>query len=139
MAYDRVWNTRTLLPDGKVLIAGGYTNNGITDSAELYDPATGTWSETGRLFGARTKHTATLLLDGTVLVAGGVTEKLAYLKSAELYDPASGIWLDTARPNTGRYDHTATQLRDGSVLVAGGENPDGLVAAAELYVSTDGK
>ena len=120
--------------DGRVLVAGGFTGYDYLDSVELYDPATGTWSETTSLFGARYYHTATLLLDGTVLVACGATEKLAYLESAELYDPASSIWLDTARPNFGRYYHTATLLRDGTVLLAGGDSPDGIVATAELYL-----
>jgi len=63
-------HTATLLPDGMVLIAGG--KNGVPlASAELYDPASGTWTATGSLVAnARQTHTATLLLDGGVLVAG---------------------------------------------------------------------
>ena len=61
-------HTATLLPNGQVLVAGGATNTGI---AELYDPATGTWTTTGR-GRARQDHTATLLSDGRVLVVGGL-------------------------------------------------------------------
>ena len=134
MSAHRRWHTATLLTDGTVLVAGGFDDFNYLDSAELYDPATGIWTETTSLFGARAYHTATLLLDGTVLVACGATERLAYLASAELYESSSSIWLDTPRPNFGRYYHTATRLRDGTVLLAGGENPDGLVATAELYI-----
>src|SRR5438067_210073 len=63
--------TATLLPSGKVLVAGGQGRFGKLDSAELYDPATGSWSSTGSLGTERDSHTATLLPSGKVLVAGG--------------------------------------------------------------------
>src|SRR5437773_5331937 len=68
----RSQHTATLLPNGKVLVAGGGGINGSLASAELYDPASGTWAATGRLATARLEHTATLLPNGKVLVAGGV-------------------------------------------------------------------
>jgi hypothetical protein len=88
-------HTATLLLDGRVLVAGGGTANGISlNSTELYDPNTGEWSPTGNLHGGRQNHTATLLSDGRVLVAGGFTYDFpqSVLKSAELYDPATGAW-----------------------------------------------
>ena len=60
-----------MLPNGKVLVAGGYNNGTFLASAELYDPASGTWTATGSLVTARYAGTATLLPDGEVLVAGG--------------------------------------------------------------------
>jgi len=60
-----------LLPNGKVLVAGGYNGSTLVSSAELYDPASGTWTATGSLNTARGRHTATLLPNGKVLVAGG--------------------------------------------------------------------
>jgi hypothetical protein len=82
--------TATLLPDGKVLAAGG--SNGVSlASAELYDPASGTWAATAILNTARSDHTATLLPNGKVLVAGGINNSGA-VASAELYDLASGTW-----------------------------------------------
>ena len=69
----RYSQTATLLPDGKVLVAGGDADFYVAlASAELYDPATGNWTVTGSLNTARSYHTATLLHDGRVLVAGGV-------------------------------------------------------------------
>jgi hypothetical protein len=83
---SRVLHTATLLPNGKVLVAGGAGQNGPLDSAELYDPSTGSWAAAGNMITGREGHTATLLPDGRVLVAGSSGEPPA---SAELYDPGS--------------------------------------------------
>src|SRR6266581_6329977 len=82
-------HTATLLPNGKVLVAGGNHGHAASSSAELYDPATGTWTATGSLGTARALHTATLLATGKVLVAGGNNGPA--LSSAELYDPGLGF------------------------------------------------
>jgi hypothetical protein len=104
----RYGHTATLLPSGKVLVAAGVSGNFLT-SAELYDPASGTWTATGSLNTARYNHTATLLHNGKVLVVGGANGNGGnYLTSAELYDPASGTWTATGDLNTARSYHTAT-------------------------------
>jgi Galactose oxidase, central domain/Dockerin type I domain len=94
------WNhTATLLPNGKVLVAGGQGDTGSLASAELYDPASGTWTATGSLANGRDHHTATLLPDGKVLAAGGYNfDSGAALASAELYvsDGGGGLTLDSA-------------------------------------------
>jgi hypothetical protein len=101
MGSSRVWHTLTLLPEGKVLTAGGETDScggnfcrfaGSVTSAELYDPASGTFSPTGSMAQARETHTATLLNDGRVLLAGGVVYGgigafYGGTASAELYTP----------------------------------------------------
>src|SRR6266542_3453488 len=128
-------HTATLLPSGKVLVAGGQNGSGKLDRAELYDPVAGTWSSTGRLDVARRFHTATLLPSGKVLVAGGEANLPS---SAELYDPAMGTWTFTGNLNVGRGQHTATLLPSGKVLVAGGQNPSYL-NSAELYDPATGR
>ncbi len=125
LARGRLYNTATLLPNGKVLVAGGYNGNiGFVDEAELYDPASGTWSDAGSI-GARWAQTATLLPNGKVLLAGGraIQEEPGFT-SAKLYDPSTGVWSDTGSLNTGRAFHSATLLPNGKVLVSGGETFD---------------
>jgi len=90
MSTPRFEHTATLLPNGNVLVAGGYnvTNNGggvFLASAEVFDPARGTWTNTFPMDTPRYGHTATLLLDGQVLVAGGFNDADTGLTSAELF------------------------------------------------------
>lgn len=132
--------TATLLQNGNVLVAGGTTNgaNGInppTDSAEIYVPASGTWTNVGAMAVARYAHTATLLPNGKVLVADGVgiSNNYADLASAELFDPVSGLWTVTGTPNDARHGHTATLLSNGMVLIAGGYDGTNALGSAELY------
>jgi hypothetical protein len=83
-------HTATLLPDGRVIAAGGANTNYLA-SAELYDPAHGTWSATGRLAKARAGHTATLMDNSQLLVAGGITGGPFILASAELFAPVTEL------------------------------------------------
>jgi hypothetical protein len=140
LATARYAHTATLLPNGKVLVAGGGGGPDppyVVSSAELYDPATGTWMHSGSLATGRLRHTATLLPNGKVLAAGGLN--LTYLSSAELYDPATGTWTATGSLNRGRYVHTATLLPNGKVLATGGTtNGIHALASAELYSSDGG-
>jgi N-acetylneuraminic acid mutarotase len=132
-------HTATLLPNGKVLVAGGVDNNGhVLATAEIYDPASGTWTPTASLATARNGHTATLLPNGKVLVVGGNNENNIFFTSTELYDPASGTWSAAGSLNQSRSGHTATLLGSGKVLVAGGLRNSGQVATAELFDPASG-
>lgn len=86
----RFSHTATLLPTGKVLLAGGYLNlytyNGVLNTSELYDPAVDSWSAAAELSYGREYFTATLLQNGKVLVAGGVGHN-AVLSTTEIYGP----------------------------------------------------
>jgi WD40 repeat protein len=141
LATARQEHSATLLPNGQVLVAGGFDGSGtVLASAELYDPASGTWTATGSLATARHRHAATLLPNGQVLVAGGV-DNFNSLANAELYDPASGTWTATGSLNTARLSHTATLLPDGKVLVVGGDRSAQVfsaLASAELYDPASG-
>jgi N-acetylneuraminic acid mutarotase len=91
MSNDREEHTATLLPNGKVLVAGGDYNGNTLSSVELFDPATGTWTVTGSLTAAREYHTATLLPNGKVLVAAGINSSSGVLSRSELYDVGLGF------------------------------------------------
>jgi large repetitive protein len=139
LTVARSGHTATLLPNGKVLVAGGY-NGSYLSTTELYDPATGTWTATGAMNTAHEFHTATLLPNGKVLVAGGYNGgyKDLPLSSAELYDPASGTWTTIGSMHNSRGHHTATLLPSGKVLVAAGQGGIADVPYAELYDPASG-
>ena len=128
----RASHTATLLPNGKVLVAGGNYGSTNLSSAEFYNPVSNTWSAAGSLATGRYNHTATLLPSGKILVVGGFGNS-GCLASAELYDPVSNTWSAAGSLATARYQHTATLLSSGKVLVAGGCASSGGLASAQLY------
>jgi len=144
--YARFGYTSVSLKNGQELIAGGYihteipvvTNQNLS-TAQLIDPVTGTWAETGMLHHARYSHTATLLRNGTVLVVGGSSGSGQAIASSELYNPKNGEWTETGSLNVARYYHTATLQTDGKVLVAGGHNGRTPLSLKELYDPVTGK
>jgi len=140
--------TGTLLPGGDVLVTGR-----ATDFAELYNPATGQWSNASTGLGpciytqeCRLFSTATLLPTGKVLLAGGLVGLVSNPQTtagAMLYNPATNAWTATGSMTTGRESQTATLLPDGQVLMAGGtlyDHPSTghpgvlqILSSAELY------
>ena len=153
MSVKRWSHTATTLPDGRVLVAGGRTGLSSTptspffgvvlDTAELYDPATDSWSPTGSMNVARRSHTQTLLPDGRVLICGGgdnvSTSAQNAIASCETYDAATGMFTVVGNMTTPRLAHSVNLLDDGTVLIAGGSNGAGTSAPtnlAELYDPT---
>ena len=133
LSEPRTFHTSTLLPDGRVLIAGGCNAAGVVSATcEIYDHATGTLSPAASMDHGRIGHTATLLPDGRVLVAGGLGNYigadsfLAFVLSsardtAEIYDPLTDSWSPAANTmSTVRSGHTAEPLADGRVLLISG-------------------
>jgi Kelch motif. len=120
LQLGRFLHTSTLLTDGRVLIAGGLPNTGLTTSGtELLDPFTRSNSLSGSLIAPRNSHTATLLLNGKVLAVGGRSGNTNVL-STELYNPTTGTWAFSGSNISFRIYHTATLLPNGKVLVVGG-------------------
>jgi N-acetylneuraminic acid mutarotase len=152
----RISHTATLLQNGKVLIVGGracdvdgcplddllrqsFPFDRLLSSAELFDPATETFTATGSMSVARAGHAAILLKNGTVLVTGGLNPGGGSERTAEIYDPAAGGFTRVRDMAQGRVNHTASLLANGRVLIAGGAegslNDFGLypTQTAEIY------
>jgi hypothetical protein len=133
-------HTATLLQDGRVLLVGGRSNNCTIGcdspslaSAELFDPATGTFTTTGSLQKSRHSHAAVLLANGKVAVIGGTTtefqEDTDQVNTIELFDPVSGTFSHFGYLNSGRALASVLPLNNGKLLVAGGTGDSGLPMA----------
>ena len=127
--------TVTTLADGRALVVSGWIQGqGTVARAQLFDPATDTFSETGAPHSGRIVHTSTLLADGRVLITGGTSSAEGLLDSAELYDPASGTFaLLPSTLSTPRERHAAARLADGRVLITGGYGPEEMLDVSELF------
>src|SRR5216110_553787 len=134
----RAEHTATLLANGTVLIAGGRRGASPRRAAQLFDPATDTFTALGPMSTPRGRHTATLLRDGRVVVIGG-TDGVKPLASLEIYDPTTRTFsLAPSALAVVRQDHTTTLLPDGRILVVGGSNASGALDSAEIYDPTAG-
>ncbi|MFF0728465.1 Kelch repeat-containing protein [Streptomyces sp. NPDC004134] len=133
MAAARSLHAAALLPDGRVLVAGGEGDRAprapgrSLSAAELFDPATGEWSPAAPMADSRIAHPLVPLQDGRVLAVGG-RRSIGSGRGigqgfCELYDPEADVWTRTGSLAAARAGHQATPLADGTVLVTGGDSP----------------
>jgi hypothetical protein len=113
---------------GGVLVAGGGADNTPSDSAEVFNPQTATFSPVGAMTAARTMHAAVLLANGKVLIAGGQSSDADFLQTAELFDPARATFAATGSMHNLHVGAMATVLESGFALIAGGRS-----SYADLY------
>lgn len=142
LTTPRSSHSATLLASGKVLVAGGLnlqlgaTAGSQTStklaSAELYDPATNSWTPAANLTTTRYGHTSITLGNGRAMVIAGTAPN--YAKNAEIYDPATNSWVVSGTLATLHATQSASVLlQDGSVLVVGGNDGNAPVAGTDLY------
>lgn len=122
MTSTRYWHTSTLLNNGQVLIADGAVTQAnptmppnFLNTAELFDPSTGTFSATGQMIFAPQNQTATLLTSGQVFIGSG--------NPSQLYDPGTGQFFETGNGSDTtdtRTGPSAALLPNGQVILAGG-------------------
>jgi hypothetical protein len=134
MKDSRADHTATILPDGKVLFAGGYSSSTyvedvILDSSEVYDPSDRSFHETGKMTSARSEASATQLPDGRVLITGGFDQgryvglggiPRVPISTTEIFDTKSNLFTASSPMLTARYAHSSVLLDNGKVLIAGG-------------------
>jgi len=133
----RTHHTATLLPNGQVLAAGGFGDLTNLASAELFDPAGGTFSNTASMSAGRFDHTSTLLPNGKVLVTGGF-DNANSISSTEIYDPVISTWTNSGALMVARDTPTTTLLPNGNLLTAGGYNGGSYLSSAEIFNSASG-
>jgi N-acetylneuraminic acid mutarotase len=126
MTTARMNHIASLLPSGKVLVAGGATGASTTATAEIFDPSSGTWTAVPSMSTPRQQQGAIQLPNGTVLVVGGFNDTSSAVigvGTAEVYDPGSNTWSISGAMVTTRQLFVMNLLNDGRVLLEGG-NPN---------------
>ena len=134
MNVARSKHISVVLQDGRVLVAGGtVVGGGVTNAAEIYDPATNSWSSlAGGMTEARSGATAALLLDGRVLIAGGDNAGVAS-STIEIFDPASSTFSFAGALPSPRENHAMALLADGRALIVGGFNGSAPLASTDIF------
>lgn len=131
LLYIQTGNSGVKMPDGKILISGGFTSNGvINNKCQLYNPILNSWSELANLTSVRAGHAITLLPNGKVLVAGGAPAPGYTSNTCEIYDPSSNNWSAAANLNEKRSNVVSYLLPDNNVIAL--EN-FGTLRTVEIY------
>ena len=122
MALNHQWHNAIKLNDGRVLVTGSWIWDSASNTTEVYDPATGSWTVVGNVTASRAS--LTLLADGRVLLAGGELPDFwsggVPTNSSYLFDPITNTWSQTGYLNSNHARHSAVLLPNGRVLIAGG-------------------
>jgi hypothetical protein len=140
MSTPRAGGEAIALPDGRVLVTGGWTGDRVAASAEIYDPATDRWTSAGEMSVARMSHMIVDLADGRVLVVGGDTRPRRSLSSAEIFDPVTSAFTVAGEMQTPRGYPGVVSLADGRVLITGGHRiSGGVLRSAEIFDPATGE
>ncbi len=120
----------------RVLIIGGSDSNTYANTAELYNPATNTWTSTPNMNNRRIQHGSSILDDGKIFVTGGYNPTV--LNATEEYDPILNVWSNRASLNTARRLHAQVTFKDtqgnNKIMVIGGLNSNGnQLNSIEIY------
>lgn len=157
MLKYRAGATATVLPDGRVLVAGGTEGNNshelhdVADllgtalkSTEIYNPVTDTWSFGTNMTEFKAGAMSVTLADGRWMVSGGVTHTLLFgipipdfSDNQQIYDPSTGNWSNTANMKDKRALGGMVRLSNTVILIAGGAGGDifniGPIRDTEVY------
>jgi hypothetical protein len=126
------------LPDGRVMLIGGWSTAGLLDSTDVFDPARGTFAPGPTMHSPRAGDTPVPLLDDRILIAGGFLGNRPTTAMAEIYDPSAGTMSPTGSMVEPRGAYAAARLADGRVLFAGGLDNGVVVATAEIFDPASG-
>lgn len=139
MSVPRVAAVSATLPNGKVFIAGGTTGPTILNTAEIFDPATGTFTPvTATMSSPHAYATASLLRNGKVLVAGGINSSGMPTSAADLYDPVTGQFSNVGPMIYAHSSAMAAVMPNGMALIAGGtDSSNNAQVAAEYFDPSD--
>lgn len=136
LLVQRIQPSAAALPDGRVLVFGGWVDGRVSATTEIFDPATGKSLAGPAMAAPRNAPAVVRLADGSILIAGGY-DGSDVRSDAEIFHPATRRMTATGPLTTARSGATATLLTDGRVLMVGGGRPDRaprrVLASAEIF------
>jgi hypothetical protein len=135
------YNQVTLL-DGRILMSGGVNVPSLAGAAtaapiaaaDLYDPATNTWTS-APMAAARSLHSTSRLLDGRIVVCGGAQGNFTApvpIAGVEVFQPSTNSWAPLPALPQPRSGHVAIVQPDGLLVLIGGQNATATTASADV-------